>query len=544
MTAPDEPADEPTPPDRRLRVIAGTVEDGEKVLALLDHSTIRVDLPSGTVPWRQQVLALALVDLLGRLFPRLDIRCDAETPSHPDLPPGPDRLQDRIAEAARNGGLPERAPTAPVITVRVGTTPPHGDDAPGQGLLLHVDGGGWVSYNGTQPSQLPDGPWAAASIGPLAAACRATGQATSLVLGSEPTTESIPPAVYASALTHSSSDAPPPDEAVAAGAAPELRAVLVGAGSIGGAAAYALAHTPRLAGTLVVTDPQRLEEKNLDRALLATGTLAAAGPFKVDVVKDALAHHGALQVTAWPKRLEEWVASRPRTEVLPLVLTAVDSRDSRRSIQDCLPLDLVNAACNPTEIHLSGHRTGQGPCVCCLHMEEVLDAKAVRSRLLRAATGLNERMVLQYLASDLPMPALLVRGIERHRGLAPGSLSQYEGRSLEELRVGHLLYGATPVRTSTGTVAVAAPYVTALAGVLLAGEALKAATPGLDAFRLGPTGSHIKYAENPLAGANRAVLTNPPRWPGSECLCRSTRRLRIMRQRYGLTPEPGDDQNP
>lgn len=542
MTTPDQSVSELAPPDRRLRVIAGTVEDGEKVITLLDHSTIRVDLPSGTVPWRQQVLAIALVDLLGRLFPRLDIRCDPDSTAHPDLPPGPAQLRDRLAEAARNGGLPELAPAAPAITIRVGAVLPHGD-APDHGLLLHVDGGGWVSYNGTRPSQLPDAPWPAVPIGPLAAACRAAGQATSLVLGAESTTESIPPTVYASALTYSASEAPLPDGAVTS-SAPELHAVLVGAGSVGGAAVYALAHTPGLAGTLVVTDPQRLEDKNLDRALLATASLAAAEPFKVDVVKDALAHHGALQVTPWPQRLEEWVVSRPRTEALPLVLTAVDSRDSRRSIQDCLPLELVNAACNPTEIHLSGHRTGQGPCACCLHMEEVLDTKVVRSRLLQEATGLNERMVLHYLASDSPMPTMLVRGIEQHRGLAPGSLAQYEGRTLEELRLGHLLYGATPVLSSTGTVAVAAPYVTALAGVLLAAEALKAATPGLESLRLGPTGSHIKYAENPLAGAHRAVLTNPPRWPGSECLCRSARRLRILRDRHGLTTEYGDDQNP
>lgn len=539
MTAPNELVGEPSPPDRRLRVIAGTAKEGKQILTLLDETTVRVDLPSGAVPWRQQVLALALIDLLGRLFPRLDIRCDAATPSHPDLPPGPEQFRARLAEAARNGGLPELGPAAPALTIRVGTTSPQ--EAPEGELLLYTDGGGWVSYNGTLPSQLPDGPWATVPIGPLAAACRATGQAVNLVLGSQPTTEVVPPAVYASALTYSSSDAPFPDEAAATGVAPQLNAVLVGAGSIGGAAAYALAQTPGLAGTLVVADPQRLEEKNLDRALLATSTIATAAPFKADVVKAALAHHGALEVAAWPGRLEEWVASRPRAEVLPLVLTAVDSRDARRSIQDCLPLDMVNAACNPTEIHLSGHRTGQGPCVCCLHMEEVLDAQAVRSRLLQAATGLNERMALHYLANDLPIPAMLVRAIERHRGLAPNSLSQYEDRTLEELRVGHLLYGATPVQTGTGTVAVAAPYVTALAGVLLAGEALKVATPVLDLFRLGPSGSHIKYAENPLAGAHRAVLTNPPRWPGSECLCRSTRRMRIIRHRYGLGLEPGDE---
>ena len=294
MSTPDDAATPPAP-DRRLRVVAGTDEDGEKVVALLDSSTIRVELPSGTVPWRQQVLSIALVVLLGRLFPRLDIRCEVDTRVHADLPPGRDRLGERLAEAARNGGLPELAPTAPLITVRVGVPPSHGG-APEQGLQLHVDGGGWISYNGTQPSQLPDGPWAPVPIGPLAAACRAAGQVTNLVLESKTTTESIPPTVYASALTHSSSNAPIADEG-ATRSAPELDAVLVGAGSIGGAVAYALAHTPRLTGTLVVTDPQRLEDKNLDRALLATTTIAAAEPLKVDVVRDALAHHFALGVT-------------------------------------------------------------------------------------------------------------------------------------------------------------------------------------------------------------------------------------------------------
>lgn len=542
MSAPGqngEPA-QPATPDRRLRVVAGSDEDAEKVIALLDNSTIRVELQSGAVPWRQQVLAIALVDLLGRLFPRIDIQCNPDEPASPELPPGPARLGDRLFAAARNGGLPDLAPATPGITVRVGITSE--DDHPVEGLLVHVDGGGWVSYNGTQPSLLPDGPCAPVPVGPLAAACRAAGQVTRLVLEPKTTIESIPGSVYASALTYSSSEEPLPDEGTT-GAAPELQAVLVGAGSIGGATVYALAYTPDLTGSLVVTDPQRLDGKNLDRALLATAAVAAAEPLKVEVAEDALAHQIGLQVTPWPERLDAWVASRPRTEVLPLVLTAVDSRDSRRSVQDCLPLELVNAACNPTEVHISRHRTGDGPCVCCLHMEEILDSTAVRSRLLQAATGLNEAMVLHYLASDQPMPPQLLRGIERFRGLPDGALAKYEGRTLEELRVGELLYGETPVSTDTGTVAVAAPYVTALAGVLLAGEALKAATPELDEFRLGPSGSHIKYAENPLAGARWALLTNPPRWPGSECLCGSTRRLRIMRQRYGLASGSGPDQN-
>lgn len=529
-----------TAPDRRLRVVAGADQDAAKVIELLDNATICVQLPSGDVPWRHQLLAICLVDLLGRLFPRLDIRCDDDVPAHADLPPGPALLTVRLAEAARNGGLEERDPRAPEVTVCVGDAPDHSDGDPG--VVLHVDGGGWVSFNGTQGSHLQESDRSRLPVGPLAAACRAAAQAANLVLGTVEVRD-IPPSVYASALTHTWDSTPLAEEA-SIDAAPELDAVLVGAGSIGGAAAYTFANTPGLAGSLVVTDPEHLEDKNLDRALLATAAVAAAQPFKVDVVMDALSHHTGLDVTARPKTLQDWVASRPRDATLPLVLSAVDSRASRRSIQDCLPLELLNAACNSTEIHLSGHRTGHGPCVCCLHMEEVLDERAVRSRLLQVATGLNERMIVEYLVRDVPLSVAVLASIEKHRGLPVGSLARYEGRTLEQLRREELLYGATAVQTPTGTVAVAAPYITSLAGVLLAGEALKSALPGLQQFQLGPTRPHVKYAENPLQGAGRALLTSPPRWPSSECLCRSSRRLRLLRQRYGLDAGYGTDQYP
>ena len=163
-----------------------------------------------------------------------------------------------------------------------------------------------------------------------------------------------------------------------------------------------------------------------------------------------------------------------------------------------------------------------------------MDTATTRVRLLERATGLNMRMVEQYLAADIPLEATVLRQIERHRGLPPNSLSLYENATLEDLRVGELLYGATAVGTATGTVAVAAPYVTALAGVMLAAEALKASVPGLAGYRLGPDGGHAKYEERVQHGPARALLTNPPRWAGSECLCRSARRQRLLTTRYPI----------
>jgi len=506
---------------------------------VLDGTPVHVVLPAGTPQWRHQILALALVDLLGRLFPAVIVHCDPDAVAHDGLPPGPALLVERLSAACAHGGLrPGSGPNHPPVTVVIGadTADIAGEDHP---RVLHVDGGGWQSYNGTLPSRLPDCPWPLVPVGPLAAACRAAGQVASAALADLVPDPSPEPSAYASALTHRS-DVDPFDEGPQASTEtwqhPLLQAIMAGAGSVGGAAAYTFAMTPALAGELVVTDPQRLEDKNLDRALLATAAATHAGQWKADAAKNALEHQTELKVNAHIGTLSDYVASRPRYSTLPLVLCSVDSADARRSVQDCLPLELVNAACHPEEISVSGHRTGAGPCVCCLHMEQVLDADNIKIRLLARATGLNERMITEFLVKDVPLQSDHLRQIERHRGLATGTLDRYRDRTLDALRAGELLYGETPVTTASGSVAVAAPFVTALAGVLLAAEALKAAVPALAAHRLGPHGAAVKYEENRRYGPQHAMLSRPARWPTSECLCRSTRRQRIITARYGLAP--------
>jgi hypothetical protein len=514
--------------DRRLRVIqrAPGAGDGE-VEAALDR-TVQVALPSGTPCWRHQLIALALVDMLGRLFPRVDLVCAAGAAADPLLPPGPALLSERL-EAARQHGVEPQEPGEPELTVRVGPGTEPAD--------IYVDGREWHSYVGTRPSQLPDNGGRAIAVGPLAAACRAAAQAFQRLLADLlPQTTTIESS-YWSALTYEKGETPFGDPELPVPT--RLDAVLVGAGSIGGAAAYLFGRTPRLDGELDIVDPQPLEERNPDRALLATQAAAAAGEVKALLAASALDH---LPLTARPHQMTiaEFVAARPREQTLPLVLAAVDSARARREIQDCLPLEVVNAACSPTAIAVSGHVTGDGPCVYCLHLPEVLDSERILAKLIAAATGLPFATVVPFMVKHVELTDEHLRVIERNRDLPLGTLQKYRGVEIDALYRAALLYGEVGIKTASGLeAAVAAIFVTALAGFLLASEALKAGGgTAFEPYRLGVLGQlGTKYEESLFHSPNTSLVSLARRHEGSECLCRSPRRLRVMRQRYGLAQE-------
>jgi hypothetical protein len=347
---------------------------------------------------------------------------------------------------------------------------------------------------------------------------------------------SLPEAVYWSGLGFRSDRSPLAIDLRATESV--LDAVMAGAGSIGGGAVYAWARSRRLGGRLHIVDPQCLIERNFDRALLATSQLSATEHPKAEVAAEALAHLPGFVVVPHLGDLAAYVAERPREWPLPLTLCAVDSREARRDIQDCLPVHLINAACDPTDAVVSGHRTGGGACVVCLFMAGRMDAQQVRYRLISRATGLPEQMVIAMMSKPAPLGRRHLTGIERHRGEPPGALRDWEGATLVELYEGQLVYGGMTVVIDSGAlVAVAAPWVTALAGFLLAAEAFKAGDPALADLRLGPyrASPGAYWRESPYGTPSLGRLRVPPRWHDQACLCNSPRRRRLIVQRYGLT---------
>ena len=67
---------------------------------------------------------------------------------------------------------------------------------------------------------------------------------------------------------------------------------------------------------------------------------------------------------------------------------------------------------------------------------------------------------------------------------------------------------------------------TALAGVLLAAEALKRSAPELATYALGPDGPAVAYRENAFEPDH--AYTDPALPRAEVCLCRSVHRLRVL----------------
>jgi hypothetical protein len=512
--------------DRRARLVAGAPEDVEEILRVLDAATIRVVLPE-RVPWRRQVLAITLVDMLGRLFPRIEIVGADEQLAHPLLPPGAGLLRERLEAVRAHGTEPLGAGGVAAVTVVVGQSTEQVD-----GDVIYCDGNGWQAYLGPEPSALAGDGDEQIPIGPLTAACRAAARAFASALGGRgPALRELVP-TYWSALTFE--PAPSPLPSVELSPLGPLEAVLAGAGSIGGATAYAFANVPGLRGELAVVDSQAYAPDNPDRALLATNAVVASGIDKAEHVKQVLGHLPKLNVAASRCSIEQWVALRDLGP-LALVLCAFDSVESRRELQDCLPLEVINAACGGDHVAVSGHVTNNGPCVYCLHVADVLDTERITFKLIVRSTGLAPRLVQAWLENRVPVEEVSLREIERNRGMAAGALAPYAGRTIDEIHRLALAYGEFAIELGDGgAAAVAAPWVTALAGFLLAGEALK--TTGADAYRpyqLGPwAAGRTRYEEMLYGSTADAIVHAVPRWEGSECLCRSARRLRLLAELY------------
>ncbi len=311
------------PVDRRLRLIsAGTEEERWRIIAALDDPTIRIVL--GPQPGlTEQLLAIALCDLLGRVFPRIAVDGTEGIDADPGLPPGPGVLAERIEQGGGHGHRPLAAGEHASLTHRGRPRRRHRRPARRRRR--------WQSYIGTQPSRLPAEGRGVLPVGPLIAACRGAAHAFAQLLAELRPALDLPAGVYSSALTYRHSEEPL--EAPGAVYQGTLDDVLVGAGSVGGAFAYLLARVSGLSGDLAIVDPQTLEADNLDRAILANAADAVAERVKAHVARDALSHLPDLRVDARQLTIAQYLASRPREQPLPPWCRAVDSSESRREIQ-------------------------------------------------------------------------------------------------------------------------------------------------------------------------------------------------------------------
>jgi hypothetical protein len=525
--------------DGRLRFVqalqlASTGLSREELIRRLDETPVAVVVGNQTAgSLAAQTTALTAVNLLGRLFRRLIIVAPAGVGVQHRLP----FIQGQFAAAlAAFAGR-----VHPDVRTELRVEPP------ADGIVLHVsdpdavagpgrvycEGSGWLARVARHPlpslSTADENP-----VGPLVAASLGVAELFKLVLGDVLT--SVVPAeeIAFSSLTFKVGDLDvgPPLRHVQL---PE--SVLVGAGSIGSAFLWGLAHLPDASGKLTITDPDRLKRHNLDRAILVLDGVAAHEPEKAPWARDMMKPWTPkLDITPFSGTISQYVDSLPHDYRLPLAISAVDSIESRRDIQDALPERILNASTGPTKIEVSRHHIlGEGPCLYCLYIPEVLERSPLHIAMDR--TGFEQRYVAELMMPD--SKRLLsdgnVRSIEQRNSLPPGTLEQYVGQRLPELLRAQIWYSQAPISTEGGQALVTTAFVSALAGFLLLAETIKEADPVLSSYRLNRV-----YEQDLLATPNEFV------YPGERdvtgyCLCHDPLRLRLYQEKHLALESSGEN---
>lgn len=506
-----------------MKVFAGDDAAREHVLTLLDQ-TVTVRLGPDCEDPTTQVLATTFVELAARLFPRIRIECPASTNVHPSLPPGEAKLASRLEEI-RHHVIEPRSPHDATLVVGIGDV---GD------ADYHIAARGWSSYVGPGPHAFDSTPAKEQNpFGALLGAARGAAAVTKMLLGHTTAENSTPlPTAYNNALTHqfgatSCNEVDEPLPRV-------VEALLAGAGSLGGAVVFALSHVEGLQGSLTVVDPQPFEDHNAIRSVLCAAEQAIARESKAIVGEKALKRLLGDDVSSHVGTFQDYVCSLPQGTPLPLVLATTDSVASRREIQECTPLQTISSACNATEATVSGHVTDDGPCPYCLLLRQVRDSENIRIRRIANLMEAPPREIALRWARLVPLDAADTSKIERRMNLNPGSLDRWVGRTVNEFYEGFLRYAEVPVGAAGTRASVPAAFVSSLAGFLAAAELLKWSGPTLRQYRLGPHGGvGVLYRENAFR-PDAPLIRNPRRCQDSFCLCRSTRRLRLMKERYSL----------
>lgn len=489
-----------------VSAVAGLTAD--ELTSLLGDTVVHADLSRSTAQHPEWAGGVGLLgNLLGRLYPTLSAS-------------GPKEAVAAFTAAAlrSNPQLTVACPGAGQATVRFGDH---------EGPDLSVSASGWVVSVDDDP---PHGSGAPQRLAALVAACLAASElfreVFADVLGPHARRTPQP-----GALDIVSGDAERPAPPTGVAGTDIGTAHLSGAGAIGEACALALA-TSGATGRLTVVDPESLELPNVQRYVLST--VDDVGTPKTEIVARELVAAGWVveQVpTAWGADAR----SAPGREK---VLVALDTARDRLGVAAGLHERVYNAWTQPADIGWSRHeRFGIDPCLACLYYP---DAQRPSDDEQIAAALQQERLrVLSYLVTGvpvgLPLPGLvevadLPAPTDAQRwtrvplladlaelGMVPvGQHAAWAGRLIGDLYADGICGGGLvhPDRAELpAEVIVPLAHQSALAGVMLAVQALAAAIPELAAARPEPVEGRLDL----MRGLPQIVARPRARTPG--CFC-------------------------
>jgi hypothetical protein len=299
--------------------------------------------------------------------------------------------------------------------------------------------------------------------------------------------------------------------------------VLVGAGAIGNAAAWALARS-EVAGRLDVVDPQLLELSNVQRYVVAER--ADEGLPKAPLLRDRLGH-GRLALV--PHEMEWTPFVEEHGYEWRHALVALDSAAGRREVQASLPEWIANAWTQPEDLGISVHSFGDGACLSCLYLPDV-NARN-EDEIYASALGVPDRLleVRSLLAYDMPLGEEFLMAVATALGVDPVPVLAYVGGSIRRLYVEGLCGGGivpmTTLYAPHHDMHVPLAHQSAMAGILLAAS-LMAKLLGVEPSKSRITRLDLRrgippFATQPVAADPRGV-----------CICQDVTFRESYRRKY------------
>jgi hypothetical protein len=449
------------------------------------------------------------VRLLARFYPTLVIRSET----------GARDVTDEATNLARRINPKIDFASSPTVEVVIGAALP----SPGALPHIFVGSNDWNAFVGTSESQ-PLGS-SQNPFGAGVAACLAAANVFRWVFQGEGA--SLDRGSIFSLLEN---EARRGGEAILAGSLGEI--VLLGAGAIGNAAAWALSRIP-MEGTLYLIDHQAIDLGNLQRYILAERSDEAG--IKVDVL--ARYFMGKIRAKPHASNFENFVASNGYA--WPRMILALDSSRDRRAAQASLPQWIANAWTQPGDLGVSTHGFLDGACVACLYLAG--HALENEDAIIASALGIPDRLmqIRTLLHNGNGITRDLLDAIATGRAIQIDRLLAFEGRPLRNLYTEGFCGGAVIPVGAIGIprqeVHVPLAHQSALAGILLAATAVRQALglnrPGTQVTRIDvmrPLGS---YLTQPAAKDQRGI-----------CICQDADYRDVYKLKYAESQQPCTDE--
>lgn len=248
------------------------------------------------------------------------------------------------------------------------------------------------------------------------------------------------------------------------------RIVLIGAGAIGNAAAWALSRT-QMTGEVHIVDHERVDLGNLQRYVLTARSDVGAQKSELLAGK----FQGPLSAVPFDTDLANYLQANGH--VHQKMLLALDSARDRRAAQASLPKWVANAWTQPGDLGMSTHDFLNGACVSCLYLPE--QAGHNEDQLIAEALGIPDRImeVRTLLFRGEGTPRGLLDAIASARNVDIERLLPFEGRTVRSLYTDGFCGGAViplgQIGAPRADVHVPLAHQSAFAGILLAAAAVR-----------------------------------------------------------------------